>query len=866
MARGLFRRRRREAAGEAPATAPEPASPVAEADAGWHAVRPLTTTVQRLSTMSDGLRFRDGLAAWQDPSQRIELGHAVSPEAPVGLATGLVRSTGRAAHSPRPGLPRPLVHRVPPEPEAAGQPETAMEGTAPVPISRRASTGNPSVVAGRDTAPSAESFVDTLGRPAGPAVPSIPRGRLTVARAVAPPRRLPLAAPRPARAPVVADRPPLGTWTTAEHGAPSVLSEPTAPVGPGPAPELPVATGPAADPSAGTAAPADPAPARESGTSASSAPAEHASIQRSATASGSPRQSSPEARENPVIQRSTSDSAAASGGTRSSRSAPGIGAPLPALPSTARFVTGDRSPHEPAAPSRPLLPDAEAIQRLIDGNPAAAGLQAATPPPAPERASLPVVSGDRDTPTDPVSAPPPPARESTAPETTSVQRASDQSTVEGRRRPALGEPMSALPPSAGTPHREPRAGTRRAPQEQPATGDRPLLPESTSIQRLAAKSGSDRTDRATDAPAAAGSGALPVVAGQRDEHADATSAAPASSGRPSAASGVTAPVPVEPGHRGAPPATGAGDGPVMIARAAVAAVRLRGLLPERPLVPEFGQVGGAEPATAIGPRPIAADRPKVVAAKWGADAEEPVQSATTGSAWSGAAQPGARGSSPSGAGRSPASGRIGSGSPGTVRSGASGSGRSGAGEVARPATSSRRSTSDGARPVQRVVAASPGAAGPRQGSAANLPASPPNWPSRQGAILADGPAPAGPVPARPPVVAAAAAKARPDAPPVPVRWTPPAAAAVSVQRNPSSSGGGAGTNSVAADVPVDIPVTTTVKKEPDEEKKSGGGETADKQPEPEAQARQIVDAVTRLLRAELRFGRERSGRLHERRR
>lgn len=66
-------------------------------DGGWRQVAPPTVTVARSSIgVSDGLRFRDGLASWQDLAFGSELGHAVLPSAPVGLIHGVAR----------PGAPR----------------------------------------------------------------------------------------------------------------------------------------------------------------------------------------------------------------------------------------------------------------------------------------------------------------------------------------------------------------------------------------------------------------------------------------------------------------------------------------------------------------------------------------------------------------------------------------------------------------------------------------------------------------------------------------------------------------------------------------------------------------------------------------
>ncbi|NEA19878.1 hypothetical protein G3I29_31375, partial [Streptomyces halstedii] len=104
-----FRREERRTAAPVPPDAPGGSSEPAEAvpgavdaagddardadwDGGWQRVAPPTVTVARSSIgVSDGLRFRSGLAAWQNPAFGGELGHAVLPSAPVGLIHGVAR-------------------------------------------------------------------------------------------------------------------------------------------------------------------------------------------------------------------------------------------------------------------------------------------------------------------------------------------------------------------------------------------------------------------------------------------------------------------------------------------------------------------------------------------------------------------------------------------------------------------------------------------------------------------------------------------------------------------------------------------------------------------------------------------------------
>ncbi|MFE7400823.1 hypothetical protein ACFU9V_30460, partial [Streptomyces sp. NPDC057557] len=70
-------------------------------DGGWRQVAPPTVTVARSSIgVSDGLRFRSGLASWQNLAFGGELGHAVLPSAPVGLIHGVARPGGALSATP----------------------------------------------------------------------------------------------------------------------------------------------------------------------------------------------------------------------------------------------------------------------------------------------------------------------------------------------------------------------------------------------------------------------------------------------------------------------------------------------------------------------------------------------------------------------------------------------------------------------------------------------------------------------------------------------------------------------------------------------------------------------------------------------
>ncbi|MFD6173006.1 hypothetical protein, partial [Streptomyces coeruleorubidus] len=92
------RRTEDSGAGSAAPGDPGPAVP-GDWDGGWRRTTAPELTVSRAPLgVSDGLAFRAGLAAWQNPSFDTGLGHALLPTAP----TGLVRGVTRAAATPQP--------------------------------------------------------------------------------------------------------------------------------------------------------------------------------------------------------------------------------------------------------------------------------------------------------------------------------------------------------------------------------------------------------------------------------------------------------------------------------------------------------------------------------------------------------------------------------------------------------------------------------------------------------------------------------------------------------------------------------------------------------------------------------------------
>jgi hypothetical protein len=66
-------------------------------DGGWRVLAPQATIVRQAAAgVSDGLGFRAGLASWQNPSFASEPGHAVLPSAPAGFVHGVLRPIQRS--------------------------------------------------------------------------------------------------------------------------------------------------------------------------------------------------------------------------------------------------------------------------------------------------------------------------------------------------------------------------------------------------------------------------------------------------------------------------------------------------------------------------------------------------------------------------------------------------------------------------------------------------------------------------------------------------------------------------------------------------------------------------------------------------
>ncbi|MEY2271406.1 hypothetical protein AB8A24_20580, partial [Streptomyces sp. BF23-19] len=130
-------------------------------DGGWRMTAPPVLTVSRAAmSVSDGLAFRSGLAAWRDPSFDTGLAHAVLPSAPAGLVRGVTRAAGAARPTPSGGGPLLLrALRQPPEADRPGAGDTPQ-------ISRRVSPDAPAPA----TASSRPSSPGTRGPAADPVV------------------------------------------------------------------------------------------------------------------------------------------------------------------------------------------------------------------------------------------------------------------------------------------------------------------------------------------------------------------------------------------------------------------------------------------------------------------------------------------------------------------------------------------------------------------------------------------------------------------------------------------------------------------------------------------------------------------------
>src|SRR5215468_12272184 len=110
---GLWNRLRGKAQAAATPVPDHPARPAG--DGGWRAVRPMEGVLPRPDlAVSDGMRFRAGLASWQDHTLGTGLGHSISSSAPAGVMHGLARPAGHSGGAPLPVVLRASAPGAPP--------------------------------------------------------------------------------------------------------------------------------------------------------------------------------------------------------------------------------------------------------------------------------------------------------------------------------------------------------------------------------------------------------------------------------------------------------------------------------------------------------------------------------------------------------------------------------------------------------------------------------------------------------------------------------------------------------------------------------------------------------------------------------
>ncbi|MCC9308921.1 hypothetical protein LN042_17810, partial [Kitasatospora sp. RB6PN24] len=109
----------------------------------------MTPTIMRtMNGVSDGLRFRSRLAAWQNPSQTGSLGHAVLPSAPVGILRAVARPVVPGVGTAGGGGPE-LRYAVPRAENAGGAGEFGTSGELAVSAVPAEPAGSGAVQGGR---------------------------------------------------------------------------------------------------------------------------------------------------------------------------------------------------------------------------------------------------------------------------------------------------------------------------------------------------------------------------------------------------------------------------------------------------------------------------------------------------------------------------------------------------------------------------------------------------------------------------------------------------------------------------------------------------------------------------------------------
>jgi hypothetical protein len=208
-------------------------------DGGWRVLAPQATVVRQAAAgVSDGLRFRAGLASWQNPSFASEPGHAVLQSAPAGFVHGVLRPIQRSERFSG----GPLLLAVPSW-------DAADESTVERPVVGARSTGESPDPVVRPV------VTDRVTRPV-PIGPSLVVARSPVIR----PRRIASIAPKIQRASAT---PTAAVATAASAGVAAAAPAAAASATPAPTPAAPtvVTTTAPATTAPATTAPATTAPA-----------------------------------------------------------------------------------------------------------------------------------------------------------------------------------------------------------------------------------------------------------------------------------------------------------------------------------------------------------------------------------------------------------------------------------------------------------------------------------------------------------------------------------------------------------------------------------------------------------------------------
>ncbi|MEV7672883.1 hypothetical protein [Streptomyces sp. NPDC088752] len=580
-------------------------------DGGWRRAAPQPLTLSRAPLgVSDGLAFRAGLAAWQNPSFDGGMGHALLPTAPTGLVHGMTRpaaphatdsgggplllravragGAGAEADAPgpearlpsasgKPGTPKapkaaskgPEAPRTPEAPKASKTPETPDVSKVPETSKASKSPGTPKAPGASKT--SKTSKTPTV-QPSAPVVRPSPGGASGTADS--PERRSP------------DGRPPSRDLSTAT--SPAVLSTP--------APAVQRAVAPS---DAGRSPVAPPIPLVRRVAVVPVAPgARDTSVRGSATGTAGRTVTEKSASRKDTAEKGAVASGAP-GGDRPEPSSRPVVRPRPVGPrlTVARRVPGDARQMPALRPAAPAAPRRDGAAAVADAPEAVAPSRSSTagaegpgrtaPGPAVQRAATRTVLGPPLAEL-PSSAVPSAGNVPAGPGLPFVQRQAEDAPrsatgvpapsaapVSPRRsgaraRGGLGAPLSAMPPSAGPPAGSPAPGVRpgrpapgpavqRAPAPSSPAGGRPAPGPETAAPHAPLLGTTDVQRRITDRPAPRGDGSA-----DRSSDGAPAARAPGPALPPVTPSGTAHPAPQAPAGRDVvrPDTAPTGPGPV----------------------------------------------------------------------------------------------------------------------------------------------------------------------------------------------------------------------------------------------------------------------------------------------------------------